>query len=318
MIRYFAGRLGETLLLLLVMSFVIYILLGLMPGDPIDLMVSGNPNMTSADAERLRRIYGLDQPLLDRYGNWLWQALQGDFGYSRTHGKPVLEILWDRLSNTLLLMGLSFSLALLLALPIGVVAAMKPHSSIDHGVNLFCFVGISIPHFWLALLLIIVFAVFLGWLPAGGMGPIEGDAGFWQKASYLVLPVATLTMASVGDYTRFVRASMMETMRQDYVRTARAKGASRRRIVWGHALRNALIPVVTVVALQFGSLFSGALITETMFSYLGMGKTIYDAIMANDYNLALIGLMFATLLVMISNLVADMLYALLDPRISYR
>jgi peptide/nickel transport system permease protein len=299
------------------MSFLIYVLIGLMPGDPIDLMLASNPNMTAADAERLRQIYGLDQPLIERYLRWLGQAVQGDFGFSRTHGQPVIEILWARLGNTLLLMGLSFSVALLIALPVGILAALKPHSAIDHGVNMMCFVGISVPPFWLALLLMYLFAVYLGWLPAGGMGPISGGT-FWERAAYLVLPVVTLVFASVGDYTRFVRASMMETLRQDYIRTARAKGARRRRIVWGHALRNALIPVVTVVALQFGALFSGALITETMFGYLGMGKTIYDAIMANDYNLALIGLLFATLLVMVSNLVADIAYAALDPRISYR
>ncbi|MBL8672220.1 MAG: ABC transporter permease, partial [Alphaproteobacteria bacterium] len=164
--------------------------------------------------------------------------------------------------------------------------------------------------------LMVAFAVVLGWLPAGGMPPPE--ARFGETLRHMALPVATLVLGSIGDYTRFVRAAMMETLRQDFVRTARAKGAGTARVVVRHALRNALIPVVTVVALQFGQLFSGALVTETMFSWLGMGKTIYDAIMGNDYNLALAGLLFATFLILIGNLLADLAYAWLDPRIHYR
>ena len=154
--------------------------------------------------------------------------------------------------------------------------------------NMFCFAGISLPPFWLALLLILCFAVVLGWLPAGGMLTV-GDGGILDRLQYMILPVLTLTIHSVGGFTRFMRASMMETLRQDYVRTARAKGLSEARVVTGHALRNALTPLVTVVALSFGGLFSGALITETMFGWRGMGKTIFDAIMGNDFNLALVG-----------------------------
>ena len=173
------------------------------------------------------------------------------------------------------------------------------------------------PAFWLGLLLIIVFSVILGVLPAGGTETV-GGAGFWDRAKYLVLPVANLTLASVGGHTRYMRAAMMETLRQDYIRTARAKGAGRARVVLGHALRNAMIPVVTIIALQFGYLFSGALITETIFAYPGMGKLIFDSIMGNDFNLALVALLFATLVTLIGNLLADVAYAWLDPRITYR
>ena len=315
--RYVAGRLVESLVVLAIMSFLIYGLIGLMPGDPIDIMVQSDPNLTPADAARLKALYGLDKPLHERYLNWLEGALSGDFGYSRVHNQPVLEVLGPRLVNTLVLMGLSFIAALLVALPLGVYSALRPYGARDYAVNLAALAGISVPVFWLALMLIYLFSVLWSVLPAGGMQTIGVDSVL-DRAKYLVLPVLTLSAATVGGFTRFMRAEMMVTMRHDYIRTARAKGLSERRVVLKHALRNALIPVVTIAALSFGSLFSGALITETMFSYLGMGKLIYDSIMGNDYNVALVSLLFATMLVLLANLLADVCYAWLDPRISYR
>jgi peptide/nickel transport system permease protein len=300
------------------MSFVIYGLLGLMPGDPIDLMIQADPDLTSADIARLKALYGLDRPILERYANWASAALTGDFGYSRQFSRPVLEVLVPRLGNTLLLMGASFVLAVVIALPLGVLAASRPGSLADRIVNLFCFAGISVPAFWLALLLIMLFAVTLGWLPAGGAAPAGMEnPGLADRLPYLVLPVITLTLASLAGLTRSLRASLIEAMREDYIRTARAKGAGEARVLWRHGVRNALIPVVTILALDFGTLFSGALITETMFAQPGMGKLIYDAIMNNDYNRALVGLLFATLVTLLANLAADIGYARLDPRISY-
>jgi len=316
MTRYIAQRLIESLVVLLIMSFAIYGLIGLMPGDPIDLMISGNPKLTPEDAARLRELYGLDRPIGERYLEWLGTALTGDFGYSRLHARPVLEVLLPRLGNTVLLMGASFLLALLLALPAGLVAAVRPRGALDSAINLFAFAGISLPPFWLAILLIILFAVTLGWLPAGGMPPV-GATPTGQLA-YLVLPLATLTLATVGGIIRFVRAATIEALRQDYVRTAWAKGLSEKQVVLRHVLRNAMIPVATILALHFGTLFSGALITETMFGYLGMGKMIYDAILGNDFNLALVGLLLATLTTLLANLAADLCYVWLDPRISYQ
>ena len=275
MARYIAGRLVETVVALLIMSFLIYGLIGLMPGDPIDIMVQADPNLTTADAARLKALYGLDKPLMERYVNWLEAALQGDFGYSRVHNAPVLEVLLPRLGNSLLLMGLSFIFALLIALPIGVYSAIRPYGARDYAINFVALAGISIPVFWFALMLIYLFAVEWSLLPASGMRSIgtadTGMEGLLDRAKYLVLPVLALSAASVGGFTRFVRASTMETMRHDYIRTARAKGLSERRVVLKHGLRNAMIPVVTIIALSFGSLFSGALITESLFSYLGMG-----------------------------------------------
>ncbi len=314
--RYVASRLVETLVVLALMSSLIYGLIGLMPGDPIDIMVQADPNLTTADAARLKALYGLDKPLHERYLNWLRAALAGDLGYSRVHNAPVLEVLAPRFANTLVLMGLAFVVSLLIALPIGIYSALRPYGARDYAINFVALAGISVPVFWLALMLIYLFAVQWGVLPAGGMQTIGVDS-LADRATYLVLPVITLSAASAGGFTRFVRASTMETMRQDYIRTARAKGLPESRVVLKHALRNALIPVVTIVALSFGGLFSGALITETMFSYLGMGKLIDDSIRGNDYSLAVVGGLFATLLTLLANLAADVCYAWLDPRISY-
>lgn len=316
MTRFLLQRLAETAAVLLLMSYVLYGLIGLMPGDPIDIMIASDPKLTAADAARLKAVYGLDRPLHERYLAWLGDAVSGDFGYSRLHARPVFEILWPRLGNTVLLMGTSFTIALALALPLGILAALRPRGVTDGIVNLAAFAGISVPPFWLAILLIILFAVVLGILPASGTGGPGGGLG--DRAVHLVLPVLTLSLVSTGVVLRYVRAAMLEVLRQDFIRTARAKGVSRARVVWGHALRNAMIPVTTILALDFGNLFSGALVTETMFAYLGMGKTIYDAILGNDYNLALIGLLLATATVLLANLLADLVYAWLDPRIVYR
>ena len=317
MTRFILLRLVQAAAVLVVMSFIIYALIGLMPGDPIDLMISSNPHLNAADAARLKSLYGIDRPLFERYLAWAQAALHGDFGYSRMYLQPALQTLLPRLGNTAVLMGASLLCAYALALPLGTAAARRPGSGFDNVINLLCFAGISVPPFWLALMLILVFAATLGLLPAGGIAMI-GDGGVADRLRHLVLPVATLTLASMGAHLRYVRAAVIETLRQDYIRTARAKGASEARILAHHALRNALIPVVTVLALSFGSLFSGALITETMFAYPGMGKLIYDAIQGNDFNLALAGLLLATAMVLFANLAADIAYAVIDPRISYR
>ncbi|MCP5365491.1 MAG: ABC transporter permease [Hyphomicrobiales bacterium] len=315
MTRYLCQRLLQSLVVLLVMSAAIYALIGLMPGDPVDLMITADPNLTPEDVAHLRALYGLDQPLIERYGHWLRSTLSGDWGYSRLYARPVLEALWPALVNTTLLMASAFSLSIAIAIPTGMIAAARPFSFIDYTINSLAFIGVSMPPFWLALILIIVFAVTLGILPAGGTAMAVGS-GLWHTASFLVLPVLTLTLANVGGQIRYVRAAMLDTLGQDYIRTARAKGLTERQVLVGHALRSAMIPVVTILALEFGTLFSGALITETVFSYPGMGKLIYDAILGNDYNLALLALLLATAVTLLANLLADIAYTLLDPRVS--
>ena len=317
MIRFTAIRLVEIAAMLALMSFVIYALIGLMPGDPIDLMRSADPRMSAADAARLKALYGVDQPLLTRYAAWARDALSGELGYSRLFAAPVSAALLPRLGNSLLLMGSSFVLAFALALGLGTAAARRPDSRLDVTVNLFCFAGVSLPTFWLALILILIFAAGLGWLPASGIAT-AGSSDVADRLRHLILPVATLTLVTTGSYTRYVRAAMREALAQDHIRTARAKGASETRVVFHHALRGALVPVTTILALSIGGLVSGALVTETMFAYPGMGKLIFDAVMGNDYNLALAALLLATATTMVANLCADLAYAWLDPRVSYR
>jgi peptide/nickel transport system permease protein len=317
MIRFAATRLVEILAMLVLMSFVIYALIGLMPGDPIDLMRSADPRMSAADAARLKALYGLDQPLLLRYAGWAAQALAGDLGYSRLFAAPVWRALLPRLGNSLLLMGPSFLFAIAIALALGTAAARRPGSRLDAAINLFCFAGVSLPTFWLALVLILVFAAGFGWLPASGIAT-AGSSGIADRLRHLILPVTTLTLVSAASYTRYVRAAMREALAQDHIRTARAKGAGEARVIFHHALRSALVPVTTILALSFGGLVSGALVTETMFAYPGMGKLIFDAVMGNDYNLALAALLLATAVTMVANLAADLAYAWLDPRVSYR
>ena len=320
MSRYLASRLVEIVVTLALMSFIVYLLIGLMPGDPIDLMIAGDPKMTSEDAARLRAVYGVDKPIFERYLAWAGQALQGNFGYSRSFNQPVLAVLGPRLLNTLELAGIAFLLSVAIALPLGVWTAARPRSRADYLVNLFSFAGISTPPFWLALLLITLFAVKLGVLPAGGMAEVRPGTPWpetlGQHLRFAILPIGTLLLLQLGHYTRYMRGAMIETLRQDYVRTARAKGASERQVLWRHAFVNALTPVLTILGLSFGGLFSGALITETMFAWPGMGKAIYQAILDNDYNLALVGLLITTFATIVGNLLADLALVAVDPRVS--
>jgi peptide/nickel transport system permease protein len=314
MLGYLTRRLIQAIAVLAAMSLVVYELLGLMPGDPVDLMASGDPKMTPADMQRLRALHGVDRPILERYANWATSALQGDLGWSRSFRRPVLEIMAPRLANTLLLMGSALAVALAIGLPLGIWAAARRGRLADQVINLACFAGAATPTFWLALLLMMVFAVQLGWLPAGSLPP--DGAGPLEVLRHMALPVATLALVEAGIYARHMRAAMIDALAQDYVRTARAKGASELRILLVHALRNAALPMTTVAALGFGGLFSGALVTETMFAWPGMGKLIYDSILTSDFNLALVTLLFATLVTLLANLLADLGYAALDPRIS--
>ncbi len=313
---FLLSRLYQILTVILVMSFICYMLLGLMPGDPIDLMISSDPRLSTEDAARLKALYGLDQPLGKRYLNWLFAALQGDLGYSRLYAKPVLVVLSGALEKTLILMGIAFLFSVAIAIPIGMYAARRIHTVTDYSINFLCFAGISIPSFWLALMLILLFAVILGWLPANAT-PL-GSVGIWDQVQALILPVVTLSMVSVGGVTRYMRSSMHETLQQDYIVTAFSKGLSEGQVVWRHGLRNSMIPVVTILSLDLGAFFSGALIVEIMFAYPGMGKLLFDAINGSDYNLALAGLLLATVVTLVANFIADISYAGLDPRISYR
>jgi peptide/nickel transport system permease protein len=314
MIRFLATRSLGALITLLVKSFIIFALIGLMPGDPLDMLSQANPDATPEDIANLRRIYGVDQPLFLRYWSWLGQAVQGDFGYSRQQHRPVLEIIVPALGNTVILMGIAFVISTVIAVFLGTIAATQRGRWIDRGINLLAYAGISVPSFWLALVLIYIFAVRLGWLPAGGMPQTgEGMQGWLIR---LILPLTALVMVEIGGLTRYARSAMLDVLGQDYIRTARAKGLSTSRLLYRHALRNSMIPVVTIIALGFGHLFSGALLIENMFAWRGMGRLILEAIMGNDYNLALVCLLFTTAMILVANILADLAYTWLDPRIS--
>ncbi len=317
MLRHILARLAQSLLILLIMSCLVYGLIALMPGDPISLMAAGSPTMTPEDVARLKVLYGVDRPWILRYGHWLTAALSGDLGYSRLSAQSVSATLAHPLANSLALMASSLSLALLIALPAGVIAALRRGRRLDHLLNMAAFAAVSLPVFWLGLVAIIVFAVSLAWLPASGVETIGGGGGL-DRLRHLALPVLALAVAGFGHYMRYMRSAMIGVLRQDWIRTARAKGLSWPQVVLHHALRSAMIPVVTVLALDLGTLFSGLVVTETVFAYPGMGKLIYDAVMGADYNLALAGLMLATGITLLGNLMADCVYGLLDPRIDER
>lgn len=296
--------------------------MGLMPGDPLDIACAANPKCTPENLDQMKKNLGLDRPIYERYVKWVGHFVKGDLGYSRTYRQPVTKILIPRLFNTMILGACVMLLSFIIAIPIGVFSSLKQNSKFDYGINLLVFAGISAPSFWLGLIFIIIFSVKLGWLPAGGVETIGGDAEltFWamilDRAKYLVLPVAALSCLTVAGWVRYTRASMLETMRLDFIRTARAKGLPWRDVVVRHGLRNALLPVVTVVALSFPRLVSGALITETVFSYQGVGKLMYDSIVGNDFNVAMCSFILTCIMVLVMNLVADVLYGYLDPRIS--
>ncbi|MBT3984322.1 MAG: ABC transporter permease [Bacteriovoracaceae bacterium] len=321
--NYITRRLFQMVLVLILLSFVCYGLMSLMPGDPLDIMISSNPKITSEDIVRLKAVYGLDQPMYMRYWAWLTDILSGDFGYSRTYKVPTTTILVPRLFNTFVLTMTALILSLMISIPIGIISALKKGSKFDYFTNLLAFAGISIPSFFLAIILIIIFAVWLEWFPAGGTesvgeASLTGMAYAKDRIHYLVLPVVSLMVLQIGTFVRYTRSAMMEVLGQDYIRTARAKGIKQNKIVYLHALKNALIPLITVISISFSFIFSGAIITETIFAYQGVGRLVYDSIMGNDYNVAMIAFIISIAMVLIMNLVADILYAVVDPRISYK
>ncbi|MES3038299.1 MAG: ABC transporter permease [Bdellovibrionota bacterium] len=322
MVTYILRRLIQTLVVIAILSYACFFIMTLMPGDPVEMMIASNPRITSEDVARLRELYGLDQPSYVRYWNWVSTIAQGDLGYSRTYRVPVSELMGPRLINTFTLSFLSLFFSIAIALPLGIYSALKPGGKFDSFVNFFSFAGISIPSFWLALMLIIIFSVQFGILPAGGTSTVGAQDGTWwqtisDRAIYLILPVLSLSLQQMGRFVRFTRSSMLEAMRNDYIRTAKSKGLHRNAVIWKHAFRNALIPIITVLALSLSTLFSGALLTETVFAYQGVGKLVYDSIIGNDYNVAMVSFVISVSMVLLMSLAADILYGFADPRITF-
>ncbi|MBC7083620.1 MAG: ABC transporter permease [Firmicutes bacterium] len=280
-----------------------------------------NPRAVSPEAiARLRAYYHLDDPLPVRYLYWLKSVLQGDWGYSSTYKVPVKDLVVSRMPNTLLLTVSAWLLGLLVALPIGIISAARKYSIFDYGVTFAAFLALSMPPVWFGFLTIMLFAVQLKWLPIGGVAELtHGTAGalLVDRIRHLILPMTVLGLVQVAYWVRYVRTSLLEVLGMDYIRTAKAKGLGDRGVLLKHAMRNALIPVLTIAALDIPYFFGGAVVVETIFSWPGMGRLMYQAVIGSDYNLALCCLMLLAVLTIASNLVADVLYAVVDPRVSY-
>ncbi len=320
MASYLVRRLLEGVPLLLAITLVVYLVLVSIPGGPL-AAYRNNPRVRAEDLARLEKQLGLDRPVYVRYALWLGKFVRGDWGYSYVTRRPVLAMIWERFQNTIYLMGVALLITLLLAIPIGIYSAVRQYSLFDHAMTGLAFMGYSMPVFWLGLLLMLLFSVELRWLPAGGMFTIGADltgwAAFVDRLKYLALPVLTLTIVSAGFYARYLRASLLDVIHQDYVRTAWAKGLRGSRVILRHALKNALIPFVTVVAIHMPQLFTGAVVVETVFAWPGIGRLFWDAALQFDYPVLMGVLAVGALLVWLFNLLADLLYGYLDPRIRY-
>ncbi len=323
MIKYILRRTFQALPLIFLISIIVFALLQSTPGGPLSRF-ENDPTITEADLQALRLKLGLDDPLYVRYGRWLWDILHADFGESYITHQPVGEMIAERLPNTLRLMVPAFVLTLLLAVPIGILSAVRQYSIFDHVVTALTFAGQSIPIFWFGLLLIIFFygKATNPWtgahlFPPGGINSLDKPGDMLDSLWHMVLPVSMLSLAWVSWYTRFLRTSMLDVIRQDYIRTARAKGLAMVKVYLRHAFPNAIIPMITLVALDLATLFAGAVYTETIFSWPGMGRLFYQSALRRDYPVLMAVVMITAILIVFSNLLADILYAYFDPRIRY-
>ncbi len=306
--------------LLVGVSLISFFVMHLAPGDPTALFT--DPNIDPIELARIRANWGLDKPIIIQYFYWLGNALRGNFGNSYMTGQPVINEIFERLPNTLLLMIFSYILTLIITIPLGVISAVKKNSWFDNAVTVLSFAGMATPSFWLGLMLMLLFAVRLGWLPAVGMyDPLITDNGWMARlldvVRHMVLPLTTMTLLSLAGITRYQRAAMLEVLNQDFIRTARAKGLPEKVVIFKHALRNALIPIVTILGLSLPGLFGGAFIIETIFAWPGMGRLGVMAIFQRNYPLIMGIVVFSAVLIMLGNLLADIGYAIVDPRIRY-
>ncbi|MBI4790412.1 MAG: ABC transporter permease [Chloroflexi bacterium] len=334
MTRYIIRRLLQAIPLLFVISVLVFALIQIAPNNPLSAM-QNNPNISQEDLLRLEEEYGLRDPLPVKYGKWLSQILRANWGDSFVTHRPVLTEIGERLPNTLYLSGIAFLLALIISIPIGIVSAVRQYSLFDHVVTTIAFMGQSIPIFWFGLILIIVFAVNIQnpWagtalfphppplplFPGGGMTTLGSDPPdpLVDRIWHLVLPVTMLAVFQLAQHVRYMRAGMLDVLKMDYIRTATAKGLRDRAVILRHAFKNAAIPLVTIIALEIPSLFNGALFTETIFSWPGMGRLFFNSAERGDYPVLMGILMFSATLIIFFNLVADICYAFLDPRIHY-
>jgi peptide/nickel transport system permease protein len=314
MLRMTFLRLLAVVPVLFGVSVLTFLLVRLVPGDVIDALATEEFDDPRA-AEQLRRLFGLDQPLLAQFFTWFTSLLQGDLGFSYRSRRPVLDEILDRFPLTLELTLAALAISVIIALPLGVISATRRNGPLDTGARLLSLLGLSIPNFWLGILLIALFAVTLRWLPSGG----SNDFVFsWDHLKFLILPAITLGAALAAETMRMSRSSMLEVLSKDYVRTSRAKGLSERLVIFRHALRNALIPVVTVVGIQAGRLLGGTVVVEQIFSWAGLGSLVVRAISQRDYPLLQGLVLFLTAFYIAASLIVDILYIYLEPRLRRR
>jgi peptide/nickel transport system permease protein len=312
--RYLIRRGIISIVTLIAISMIIYSILFLAPGDPLGELAA-NPNVSPEVRQRIRQSYGLDDPLYIQYFKWAQSYfLQFDWGTSFTSRIPVKDYLLDRVGVTLSISGTAFLLGLMIAIPVGVISAVKQYSAFDNIATTFAFIGYSIPTFFSGLLLILLFSVKLGWLPFIYNADVQS---FWGTVKQSIMPVTVLALFSSAQLTRYMRSSMLETINQDYVRTARAKGLRERAVLIFHAMRNAMIPVVTIIALQLPGVIGGAIITEQIFLIPGVGSALIRAMQSKDIPVVMAITFGISVLVVLFNVIADILYAMMDPRIKY-
>ena len=320
MLQYTVKRVLKMIPTLLIISLLLFKVIDLAPGNFLDTKV--NPNMTVEKLEQLKEVYGFDKPFGERYVNWLKKAVKGDFDESLKLRQPVSEIIKDYAWNSFVLAGTAFLLSILIAIPLGIVCAIKQYSFADKATTILTFVSISLPSFLLGLMLINAFSLKIKLFPIGGMttagSSLTGAAHYKDVLIHMVLPVVSLTILQAGSLIRYVRTAMLEVINQDYIRTARAKGLKEKVVIYKHALRNGLIPVITYIGMSLPGLFAGALITETIFVWPGIGRIGYEAILNRDYTLLMGFNMFMAVLTLMGNLLSDILYAVVDPRIKLK
>ncbi|MCR5299872.1 MAG: ABC transporter permease [Erysipelotrichaceae bacterium] len=312
MLKYLRKRLVMMIFLLLGMTFIVFASLYFAPGDPAE--IAAGPSATMEEIELMRQYLGLDRPFIVQYGTYLWNLLHGDFGTSLITRQPILSELLIRLPNTLNLATSAMILACLIGIPLGIIAAIYKDTWIDNTLTTLSLAGISIPNFWLGTVLIIYFCVQLGWFPTGGMNEF-----FWTKTGFkqAFLPALSLGMQTAAGFTRIGRSSMLDVLQSDYIRTARSKGLRSSKIVWVHALRNALIPIVTQMGTSFGSLLGGSIVTEQVFAVNGIGTYLINAINQRNYNAVQSTVLVIAFMFLLVNLIVDLLYLVIDPRIKY-
>ena len=316
---YLLRRLLIALPSLVGISFILFVLLALAPGDPFGDLAT-NPNIPPEVQAALRAKFGMDDPVLIRYFHWLVAMLHGDWGFSFASRIDVDQLILQRVPTTLYVIGTAQILALAIALPIGTYAAMRPYSIFDQIANACAFIGFSLPPFFTGLLLILIFSVNLGWLPIVYRADVPGTGWpwYWESIKQAIMPISVLGLFQAASYTRYVRSAVLDVIRLDYVTTARSKGLAERKVIVKHVVRNALIPVVTLVALQMPSVFGGAIVTEQIFRVPGIGSLLISAILANDTPVIMAVTFVFACLVILCNLLADIIYGWLDPRIAYR